>query len=192
MLQLLREYSRSGLPALDWSYMTAPQTLPEVWLRGPVEGYPAELQPAVHALLQAMEDVEATLAPLALDEIWATPGGAASIGFHARHLAGALDRLLTYARGQALSEAQIVYMKAEGVPGEPAADAAELFGLVRSGINAALGQLRATPVSELGEVRTVGRKQMPTTVRGLLFHAAEHCTRHAGQMITTSKVVRNA
>jgi hypothetical protein len=158
--------------------MTAPQTLPEVWLRGPVEGYPAELQPAVHALLQAMEDVEATLTPLALDEIWAT--------------AGALDRLLTYARGQALSEAQIVYMKAEGVPGEPAADAAELFGLVRSGINAALGQLRATPVTELGEARTVGRKQMPTTVRGLLFHAAEHCTRHAGQMITTSKVVRNA
>ena len=36
--------------------MTAPQTLPEVWLRGPVEGYPAELQPAVHALLQAVED----------------------------------------------------------------------------------------------------------------------------------------
>jgi hypothetical protein len=34
------------------------------------------------------------LGPLAVDEIWATPGGAASIGFHARHLAGALDRLL--------------------------------------------------------------------------------------------------
>jgi len=82
-------------------------SLPEVWLRGAVEGYAAELQPVVHALMQALEDVEATLAPLAVDEIWATPGGAASIGFHARHLAGALDRLFTYARGQALSEPQV-------------------------------------------------------------------------------------
>ena len=165
--------------------------LPEVWLRGAVAGYPAELQPIVHALLQAQEDVEATLAPLAVDEIWATPGGAASVGFHARHLAGALDRLFTYARGLALSEPQLVYMKAEGVPGDPPSDAAELFGLVRSGITAALGQLRATAVSELATPRAVGRKLLPTTVRGLLFHGAEHCTRHAGQMITTAKIVRN-
>jgi hypothetical protein len=167
-------------------------SLPEVWLRGAVEGYPAELQPVVHALMQAREDVEATLAPLAVDDIWATPGGAASIGFHARHLAGALDRLFTYARGQALSEPQVVYMKAEGDPGDPPADAAELVGLVRSGITAALGQVRATPVSELATPRSVGRKQLPTTVLGLLFHGAEHCTRHAGQMITTAKVVRQS
>jgi hypothetical protein len=167
-------------------------SLPEVWLRGAVEGYPAELQPVVHSLLQAQEDVEATLAPLGVDEIWATPGGAASVGFHARHLVGALDRLFTYARGQALSEAQIVYMKAEGDPGDPPADASELFGLVRSGVSAALGQVRSTPVSDLLQPRAVGRKQLPTTVLGLMFHAAEHCTRHAGQMITTAKVVRQA
>ena len=71
-------------------------SLPEVWLRGAVEGYAAELQPVVHALMQALEDVEATLAPLAVDEIWATPGGAASVGFHARHLAGALDMARAY------------------------------------------------------------------------------------------------
>ena len=124
------------------------------------------------------------------EETCVAPGGAASVGFHARHLIGALDRLFTYARGQALSEAQIVYMKAEGVPGEPPADAAELFGLVRSGISAALGQVRSTAASELLQPRAVGRKQLPTTVLGLMFHAAEHCTRHAGQMITTAKVVR--
>jgi hypothetical protein len=165
-------------------------SLPEVWLRGTVEGYPAELQPVVHSLLQAQEEVEATLAALAVDEIWAKPGGAASVGFHARHLVGALDRLLSYARGQALSEQQIAFMKAEGTPGDPPADAAALAGLVRSGIEAALGQVRATPVSDLPLPRAVGRKQLPTTVLGLLFHAAEHCTRHAGQMITTAKVVR--
>jgi hypothetical protein len=171
--------------------MTAPQALPDVWLRGPVEGYPAELQPAVHALLQAVEEVDAALTPLSLDQIWATPGGAASIGFHARHIAGALDRLYTYARGQALSEAQIAYMKAEGVAGDPPADAAALINTVRTGVDAALGQLRATPVSDLAQARTVGRKLLPTTVLGLLFHGAEHSTRHAGQIITTAKIVRN-
>src|SRR5690349_24917819 len=99
--------------------MTAPQAQPEVWLRGPVEGFPAELQPAVHALMQAVEDVEAAVTPLSIDEIWAKPGGAASIGFHARHIVGALDRLYSYARGLALSETQIAYIKAAGVAGDP-------------------------------------------------------------------------
>ena len=170
--------------------MTAPQVQPEVWLRGPVEGFPAELQPAVHALMQAVEDVEAAVTPLSVDEIWAKPGGAASIGFHARHIVGALDRLYSYARGLALSETQIAYMKAEGVAGDPAPDGAALVNLVKTGVDAALGQLRSTPVSELADVRTVGRKQLPTTVLGLLFHGAEHSTRHAGQIITTAKVVR--
>jgi hypothetical protein len=172
--------------------MTAPHALPEVWLRGAVEGYPAELQPVVHALLQAVEDVEAALTPLAVDQIWARPGGAASVGFHARHLAGALDRLFSYARGLALSDTQIAYMKAEGDPGEPPADAVALIGLVRTGVEAALGQVRSTPVSDLATARAVGRKQLPTTVLGLLFHGAEHCTRHAGQIITTAKIVRGA
>jgi uncharacterized damage-inducible protein DinB len=170
--------------------MTAPQIQPEVWLRGPVEGFPAELQPAVHALMQAVEDVEAAVTPLSLDQIWATPGGAASIGFHARHIAGALDRLYSYARGLALSETQVASMKAEGVPGDPPAGAAALVNGVKTGVEAALGQLRGTPVSELTERRLVGKKQLPTTVLGLLFHGAEHATRHAGQIITTAKIVR--
>jgi hypothetical protein len=44
----------------------------------------------------------------------------------------------------------------------------------------------------LATARTVGRKMLPTTVLGLLFHGAEHSTRHAGQIITTAKIVRNA
>jgi hypothetical protein len=172
--------------------MTAPQTLPEVWLRGAVEGYPAELQPVVHSLLQAVEEVEAALTPLAVDQIWARPGGAASVGFHARHIAGALDRLYTYARGLALSDAQIAFMKAEGDPGDPPADATALINVVRVGVEAALGQVRSTPVSDLATPRAVGRKQLPTTVLGLLFHGAEHSTRHAGQIITTAKIVRQA
>src|SRR4029453_10353250 len=48
---------------------------PEVWLRGPVDGYAPELQPVVHSLLQAIEDVEAETATLTPAQIWTTPGG---------------------------------------------------------------------------------------------------------------------
>ena len=37
----------------------------------------------------------------------------------------------------------------------------------------------------------VGRAGLPTTVLGLLFHAAEHSTRHAGQAITTALLLRS-
>jgi uncharacterized damage-inducible protein DinB len=41
----------------------------------------------------------------------------------------------------------------------------------------------------LDEVRTVGKKQLPTTVAGLLVHIADHTQRHVGQAITTAKIV---
>jgi uncharacterized damage-inducible protein DinB len=40
-----------------------------------------------------------------------------------------------------------------------------------------------------GRVRGVGKKQLPTTVGGLLVHVADHTQRHVGQAITTAKVV---
>jgi hypothetical protein len=39
------------------------------------------------------------------------------------------------------------------------------------------------------DFRGVGRAQLPSTVLGLLFHAAEHTQRHAGQVATTRRVV---
>jgi hypothetical protein len=57
-------------------------------------------------------------------------------------------------------------------------------------IDAALAQLRATPRNALLDDRKVGRAGLPATVLGLLFHAAEHTTRHIGQAITTALVQR--
>jgi hypothetical protein len=57
-------------------------------------------------------------------------------------------------------------------------------------IDEALNQLRRTPVESLGAAREVGRAKLPSTVLGLLFHAAEHTSRHVGQLITTLKIVR--
>jgi uncharacterized damage-inducible protein DinB len=165
---------------------------PEVWLRGPVAGYAAELQPVVHSLLQAVEDVEDATSGLTPEQIWTRPGGAASIGFHVKHLAGALDRLFTYARAETLGSDQKAALAAEGDAGTPPAAAPALLEHLRAGVDRALAQLRATSPSDLASTRGVGRAGLPTTVMGLLFHAAEHSTRHAGQIITTAKIVRGA
>jgi uncharacterized damage-inducible protein DinB len=167
--------------------MPTPST-PEFWLRGPVDGVAPTLMPAAHAFLQTLEDVELATADLSNEQLWLSPGGAASIGFHLMHLSGSTDRLLTYARGERLSEAQKAAFTAESHPSP--ADAAALLSDLRKSFDAALAQLRATSPASMHEARAVGRAALPTTVLGLLFHAAEHSQRHAGQVVTTAKVVR--
>lgn len=164
----------------------------EAWQRGPVDGVPPLLMPVAHALIQAREDAERALTGLSPDQIWARPGGAASVGFHVRHLAGALDRLFTYARGESLTNDQRRRIPLEGVPGAPPAGAAGLLEDLDVMIARALDQVRATPAAMLLDARSVGRQQLLSTVIGLLFHGAEHATRHAGQAITTARIVKRA
>lgn len=161
----------------------------EVWQRGPVPGVDPVLMPAAHAIIQALEDAESVASGLGLDELWARPGGAASIGFHISHIAGVLDRLLTYARGEQLSEAQFEQLEREAEPGDPPGHAVELIGTLRQAADAALGQIRATPADALLETRYVGRARIPSNVIGLIFHAAEHAQRHTGQIIATAKII---
>ena len=163
-------------------------TQPEVWLRGPVKGVSPRLQPAAHAFLQTVEDVEGAVDGLTADQLWTTPGGAASVGFHLLHLAGATDRLLTYARGEPLSDLQRAQLQKERNP--PRADIASLLADLRKAVDGALDQLRNTPDAALEEGRAIGRAALPTTVLGLLFHTAEHAQRHAGQVVTTAKILR--
>jgi uncharacterized damage-inducible protein DinB len=168
-----------------------PSSPPEVWLRGAVPGFPPELMPVAHSLLQIREEIDSAVVPLSHEELWERPGGVASIGFHLRHLAGSLDRLLTYARGESLSEAQRFELDREERAGSEGEQPATLLRLVDDAIGKALDQLRATRVETLPEPRPVGRAGLPSTVLGLLYHAAEHAQRHAGQIVTTSKIVRN-
>ena len=165
---------------------------PEVWLRGPVEGFEPLLMPAVHALLQAREDIEALVASVPAEHVWERPGGAASVAFHVGHLGGALDRLLTYARGEKLSDAQRDAARAEAEPGRPARSLGEVAAGSSASIERALDQLRATSRDELLVPKKVGRAGLPSTALGLIFHAAEHCTRHAGQAISTARILRGA
>ena len=111
----------------DHSLMPPPPTL-EAWQRGPIDGIPSLLMPAAHAIVHAREDAERALSGLSTDEIWRRPaGGAPSVGFHVRHLGGALDRLLTYARAEPLTAEQRRRMASEGQPGAPPAAAPELL-----------------------------------------------------------------
>ena len=166
------------------------EKLPEVWLRGPLPGVSPLLMPAAHCLMQCREEI-ATAADLTADQLWTKPGGAASAGFHLRHIVGSLDRLLTYARGTQLDRHQLAYLRAEGEPGEPPDSASTLIASTQTAIDSAVQVLRSTSDSELMLARSVGRAGLPSTVFGLLFHSAEHTHRHTGQLVTTAKIVRS-
>jgi uncharacterized damage-inducible protein DinB len=165
-------------------------TSPEFWLRGPVEGIPPLLMPVAHALLQSRKDLREAAEPLSALELWERPGGAASVGFHLRHIAGSVDRLFTYARGEPVSDEQLTALRREGNPCSPPAAAKELLVLVDMALDDAVNNLEEFLEQELLTARAVGRAHLPSNVLGLLFHAAEHTQRHTGQVITTSKIVR--
>ena len=166
------------------------ESLPEVWLRGPVEGVPAALQPVAHALLQAREEVEAMLAGFPDDKLWHRPAGVASPGFHLQHLSGVLSRLFTYARGEPLSPAQREALKGEEVPPQPDVTTSHLVAAFRRQVDTTIEALRATDERTLAAAREVGRGKLPSTVLGLMVHAAEHTQRHVGQLLVTVRVLK--
>jgi uncharacterized damage-inducible protein DinB len=163
---------------------------PEVWLRGPLPNVGATLQPVAHSLLQCREEVHATLDGMTSAQLTARPGGAASVAYHLRHAMGSLDRLFTYARGESLTAGQLAALASEpGANGTPAT-AQALMDEFDAAVDRALTQLRDTGETIVLERREVGRAKLPSTVLGLLFHAAEHTQRHLGQAVTTARIVR--
>ena len=165
---------------------------PEAWLRGPVPEIAPALQPVAHSLIQLREDLPPLLKSLTPEQVWAKPGGSASIGYHAIHLAGTLDRLTTYARGEALNEMQVADLKAERVVDSSRPPVTEIVRLVTTAIDTTLRHVGTFHEVDLLNHREVGRAKLPSTVLGLLFHAAEHSTQHAGQIRTLVRVLSGA
>ena len=162
----------------------------EYWLSGPVENIPLLLQPVAHALLQSREEVGESVKDFPHSQLWQKPGGAASVGFHLQHLTGVLDRLFTYAKAEQLNHQQLEYLKAEGKLNE-SIQVSELLENFNQQVDIALKQLQNTREDSLLEFRGVGRKQIPSNVLGLLFHAAEHTQRHTGQLLVTVKLLKS-
>jgi DinB superfamily len=158
----------------------------EPWLRGTLTEVDPVRRGVLHALQLAREDVMRWAAGLTLEELELPPFGLPSVGFQMRHMVRSLDRLLTYAEGRSLSEGQRTALAAEM---EPAASRETLFAEFEGWIQFAEDRVMTLSQESYGEVRGVGRKMLPTTVGGLLVHCAEHTQRHAGQLVTTAKVV---
>ena len=161
----------------------------EWWQRGPIDGVPAVLQPVAHILLQVRESAGELTDGLTITQWNARPGGVASAAFHVRHMAGVIDRLFTYSRGESLSESQFNALRGEGAQLD-ATDIASIVAALSARVDAALSQLRATDPATLGDFRAVGRAQLPSTVIGCLVHGAEHAMRHIGQLSVTARIVK--
>ena len=162
-------------------------TLPEPWLRGPISNVHPLIAPILYAFQQAREDLATHTAGLTIEQIWATPHGLGSLGFHIRHIAGSSARLITYLEGNQLSEHQLAELRTEPEPGASIQNL--LAGMERS-FEHAEAVVRALNPADLAAPREVGRKRLPTTVIGLLTHIAEHTQRHVGQAISAAKLAR--
>lgn len=166
------------------------QSETEYWQQGPIEGIPALLQPVAHALLQARREVSAIMEEFPDALLTKRPAGLAFVAFHLRHLSGVIDRLFTYAKALPLNEEQKSFLKNEGNEEIRSGLVGELVDQFSETVTSALSQLTLTAENTLTEIRGIGRKQIPTTVLGLLFHAAEHTQRHVGQLLVTAVVVK--
>jgi uncharacterized damage-inducible protein DinB len=161
---------------------------PEPWLRGAHSEIPAVPRAVIHALELAREDLTSWCGQLNEQELVATPSGLPSIAFHLRHIARSLDRLLTYAEGRELNERQLQALATElGTQ----CSRAELFNELSVALTES--SVRVLKLGEMADLlnqpRAVGRKNLPTTVAGLLVHIADHTQRHVGQAITTAKIL---
>lgn len=158
----------------------------EPWLRGTLAELPAEQRVVLHALELATEDIERWCGDLSEDELHSSPYGLPPVSFHVRHIAGSLDRLLTYAEENLLSGGQMRQLAAER---NAEGSKEEILAAFERGMRAAERRICAIDLAHWPEPRTVGRKKLPTTAAGLLIHCAEHTQRHVGQAITTAKVL---
>jgi uncharacterized damage-inducible protein DinB len=167
------------------SQMSKPD-LPEPWLRGTLSDVPALQRAVLHALELAREDLERWCDGLSDQELNQRPGGIPSVSFHLRHIARSVDRLLTYAEGRQLGAEQIIALKQEA---EPGGTRNELLAELVVAFAKSARRIRGFSPEQMEEERKVGKKQLPTSVGGLLVHVADHTQRHVGQAITTAKIV---
>ena len=170
----------------DLQVRVAPAQQPEPWLRGTLTDVPAVARGVLHAFELAQEDVNRWCESLSEADLNARPLGLPPIAFHLRHVARSLDRLLAYAEGNQLSAEQIAALKTEMDLG---AGREALFAEFRQGLEDAARRVRVLAAGDLEQARFVGKKQLPTSVGGLLVHLADHTQRHVGQVVTTAKIL---
>ena len=167
-------------------------SLPEVWLRGPLNNIPPLTQPVAHALLQAGEEIDNALFGFPDHLLWIKPAGVASVGFHLQHMSGVCDRLLTYAKEQALSKDQLIYLQHEETAIEENSNTILLVKKFHSSVQTVIDFLTTLSDADLTAFRPVGRNKLPSSLIGLLVHIAEHTMRHLGQLLVTARILTSS
>ena len=140
----------------------------------------------LHSLQMAQEDTAKWCRGLEEHELHARPFQLPSVAFQLRHIARSLDRFCSYAEGTPLNREQFAALASEmDATGNGEAILVELDQSLEN------TRLRLSAIGQrpLDEPVGIGRKGLPTTLGGLLVHAAEHTQRHVGQAVTTAKVV---
>ena len=160
----------------------------EVWLRN----LPVTTDPVRHLLLctfqQVEEDVTSLTEGLTDEDLWLRPHGLTPIGFHIRHIAESIDRLMTYAEGRMLDDAQLATLKAELTETLPLLS---LLVILEQRLREAILRLNRFAPEDLTAVREIGRNKIPVPLGTLLGHIAEHSQRHLGQITTTARLIRS-
>lgn len=170
--------------------MSTPVSQPpyiEPWLSGTYAEVPAVGRAVLHALDLALDDITKWTDGLTDAEVHTKPLGLPSLGFHLRHIARSVDRILTYAEGGQLTAEQLAALKAEQAGEE---SLALLLGEVEASFSNAGQRIRTLAGADFNIPRGVGRKQLPTSIGGALIHVADHTQRHVGQVVTTAKVLK--
>lgn len=164
----------------------------ELWQCGPIENVPALLQPVAHTLLEVGEEVQIIMEGFPESLLWKKPSGVASPAFHLQHISGVIDRLCTYARKELLTKEQMHSLSLEGAAENNSLSMQQMIASLNERISLAVEELNTIKAETLTEAREVGRKQIPTTLIGLYFHAAEHSMRHVGQLLVTVKILKSS
>lgn len=180
-------YKYRRLGERSWEGESGMSEMPEPWLRATHTGLHPVIAAVLYSFEQALEDISKHTEGLSAEQTWARPYGLTSVGFHIRHIAGSVDRLLTYTKGQLLDELQMRTLQQEV---DPEGDPDSLLAELRVVLERAGEAVQGIAPSALPEARKVGRKGLPTTVAGLLVHIAEHTQRHVGQAVVTAKLAR--
>lgn len=166
---------------------TSPAPYIEPWLRGTHTDVPAVGRAVLHALELALDDLTLWTEGLSDAEVHAQPLGLPSVAFHLRHIAGSVDRILSYAEGNRLSAEQLAALKSEQSGDETLA---ALLAEVEVSFSNSAERVRVLATADFDTFRGVGRKQLPTSIGGALIHVADHTQRHVGQVVTTAKVLK--
>jgi hypothetical protein len=160
----------------------------EPWLRGGHEDIDPIQAAVLYSFEHAKTDINQWISTLSDDQLWEQRGKVGSPGWHARHIAGSVDRLTTYAIGSQLSNAQLAALESEKSSAGPSRT--ELMAFLDETLNRCGDVIRSLDPSTWRSIREIGRKRTPVPLGVLLVHIAEHTQRHVGELIVTVKLVR--